>query len=108
MSSPLNDSGLMTPEQRLLALELLEEKQRRSQRVAVRAVWGSVVIAGVVLAVLIGLGSWRVRELSEQEATLRAEVGRLNDEATAAEARAAEASKQAQQAEGKQRAIAQT
>jgi len=108
MSSQLNNSGLMTPEQRLLALELLEERQRRSQRVAVRVVWGSVVTAGVVLAFLIGVGSWRVRALSQQEAQLRSDVSRLNDEATAAKDRAAAASKQAQQAEEKQRAIAQT
>jgi hypothetical protein len=65
---------MMTPEERLRILEQLEERQEHNQRRAVRAVWGSVIVAAVVLAVLIGFSVWVGRDV----ANLQAEKERLS------------------------------
>lgn len=68
--------SFMTPEERVKALEALEERQQRLQkRVAVSA-WVSVAVAAVVLVGLIGFASSRLSALRSERVNLLNE--RLN------------------------------
>jgi outer membrane murein-binding lipoprotein Lpp len=83
----------MTPQQRLEALEQLEQRQLRSQRLAVRTVWGSVVLAVIVLAGLIAFGTRKVNDLNAQRQRLESDITALTEKREAAEHAAAEAEK---------------
>ena len=76
---------LMTPEQRLAALEKLEAAQGRNQRRAARAAWGSVAIAAVVLAALIGFATWSLSSLNRQRNGLEQQISSLQSKKEATE-----------------------
>ena len=66
---------MLSPEQRLQALEELEKRQQRTQTLALRAVWTSIVVAALVLGAIIGFATWQLK-------TVRSEVDSLNDKKT--------------------------
>jgi hypothetical protein len=84
----------MSPQQRLEALEHLEKRQLRSQLLAVRAVWGSVSLAVLVLAGLIVFGTRKVDELNTRKQQVQDEIAALEKKLIAKEQEAAEAEKQ--------------
>ena len=69
---------LMTPEQRLAALEQLEARQRHSQKRAVWAAWGSLAVAAVMLTILIGFATYRLADVQRQVSRLTDETKKLN------------------------------
>ncbi len=88
----------MSPEQRLRALEELEQRQQRSQRRVQRAVWTSIVVAALVLGAIIGFATWQLT-------TVRHEIDSLNDKKTRLQNEITELVKQKEAAE-KQRMAA--
>src|SRR5215813_12166070 len=72
--------SFMTPEERVKALEALEERQQRLQkRVAVSA-WVSVAVAAVVLVGLIGFASSRLSALRSETVNLLKEKKTLQED----------------------------
>ena len=72
--------ALMTPEERVKALEDLEERQLRRQTRVVRSAWTSVVVAAVALTGVILLGYWQLGSLSRDVQDLtRTKSQLLND-----------------------------
>jgi len=68
---------LMTPEQRLAALQELEKSQTRNQRRVVWTAWVSVVVAGVVFALLVTVGTRQLSTVRKNRDDLKAEKTRL-------------------------------
>ena len=64
---------LMTPEQRLVALEQLEARQGRIQK---RAVWGAgfLAFAAVVLAILIGFATYQLADVQKKIHNLNSDL----------------------------------
>ena len=99
--------GLMSPEQRLRALEDLEERQKRNQKRVARSVWVSIVLGVLVLGAIVALATWQlttvrreVRSLGDEKATLAADVAKLKEQKKVAERERNEAEQQRNAATG--------
>jgi hypothetical protein len=76
--------SFMSPEQRLRALEELEDKRKQAQRRAVRAVWISIVVGAVVFGAIVAYATWQlttvrteIAALEKQRTGLQTDIGNL-------------------------------
>jgi hypothetical protein len=69
--------GLMSPEQRLRALQELEQRQQRNQRRVVQAVWASIVAGILVLSVIVASATWQLDSLNQQKIRLQGDITAL-------------------------------
>jgi hypothetical protein len=93
--------GFMTPEERVKALEALEERQLRLQKRAVLSAWISVGVAAVVLVALIGFAYWQLGALRREMAALTKQKSVLLTDINALKLQKETAEKEKKAAEGK-------
>jgi hypothetical protein len=97
----------MSPEQRLRALEELEQRQQRNQGRVLRAVWTSIGVAALVLGTIIGFATWQlttvrheIDSLNDQKKGLQGDIKELGKQKEAAERERKEAEQQRRAAAG--------
>ena len=75
--------GLMSPEQRLQALEEMELRQQHKQRRVLRVFWMSIVVGALALGSIIAFSIWQMNSVRKQTDSLRSEKAKLDTEITA-------------------------
>ena len=87
------NESYMTPEQRLKALEELEQRQQRNQQRVAKSVWTSIVVGVVVLGAVLATATWQltsvrseINALDVQKGNLQTDVADLQKQKETAEA----------------------